>query len=178
MTVRHEEFASIRATSTLAKTEGFIAIEGNRVHLHRNPFLVETREVKPYSLSLHLYVFDPRYDSLAVESASVRMNGLDLALATQPQQERPVAFEEAWDIETFKEKYPTVTARYATWSATLDSELSYDPETILQISLDVLVSDRQGHEECARVTANAVPRREESSGSWFQCLRLIAGRGR
>lgn len=177
MTIRNESFIAKSTSCDLPRAECAASVMGKRDYLRNNIFAVKTQELPPYRLALTIYVFDDERDSITIDAISLRLDGAYISPATLRKSDEPILFKEEPAGYLFQKEYPGSIPRYARWTTPLGTNLSYEAGTVLRVEADVRVHRERGEDERAHVTAEVVPRREQSTVSWFRCLLLIFGGG-
>lgn len=171
MTVREDSFAPSATNLELQNAKASVHITGERESLRRNPFLVWTREVAPYRISLYIDVFDDQYSGVAFQTVTLHANaGATIPLSGRQQQGVFIPFE----VDKFPSGNPGTVARCARFAFTTDAPIPYDTSRTVTLSADLMFKDLKGSTLRSSVSATLRPRRVQSTGSWWQCLRLIS----
>jgi hypothetical protein len=172
MTVREDKFATTAHPSDLKDARVFVGITGKRQRIRNNPFFVRTKEINPYTIFIQVYVFDEKYQTVTIESPTYRVDHT-MSIPLADRRSQAVPFEKAYDGYKFKDEYPGVTPRQAMCMLTLDTLLSYETNTSVEVSAVVVLETDKGAERRNTIDATLTPYRSQDSGSWWQCLRLI-----
>ena len=174
--VRHDKFATKAHPSALKDAKVFVGIMGKRQRIRNNVFFVRTKQINPYTIFIQVYVFDDKYQTVTIESPTYRISdAMTIPLADRKSQDVPL--EKAYDGYKFQDEYPDVTPRQAMCMLTLDTLLSYETNTSVEVSAVVVMKTDEDQEWRNTIEATLTPYRSQDTGSWLQCIRLICGGG-